>query len=120
MQNVEKQVLTFLNSKLVTCIESSDISECHSIINKTSNKPDNVIVRFINRKSKIELLKRARVLKGTNIYMNEHLTTIKKQSASLHSMNCAKIGQSFKNLGQGLIDIHKKFRITRHCKKTHN
>ena len=77
MQNLEKQVVTFLNTKLGTCIESSDISACHPIRNKASNKPDNVIVRFINTKSKIELLIRAMTLKGTNIYINEHLTTKK-------------------------------------------
>ena len=31
MQNLEKQVVTFLNTKLGTCIESSDISVCHLI-----------------------------------------------------------------------------------------
>ena len=59
-------MVTLLNSTLGTCIESSDISACHSIRNKTSNKPDNVIVSFINRKSKIELLIRAKALKGTS------------------------------------------------------
>ena len=73
MQNFEKQVIAFQNTKLGTCIESSDISACHSIGNKTLNKPNNAIVRFINRKSNIELLKCAKALKGTNIYINEHL-----------------------------------------------
>ena len=55
-------MVTFLSTKLGTCIELSDISVCHLIRNKTSNKPDNVIVRFINRKSKIELLIGAKAL----------------------------------------------------------
>ena len=34
MQSFEKQVITFQNTKFCTCIESSDISTCHSIGNK--------------------------------------------------------------------------------------
>ena len=52
MQNFEKQVVNFLNTKLGTCIG-----------NKTTSKPDNVIVRFINIKCEIGLLKRAKALK---------------------------------------------------------
>ena len=81
MQHLENQVVTFLSTKLGTCIESSDISVYHLIGNKTSNKPDNVIVRFINMKSKIELLQRAKALKGTDIYVDEHLATKNSQLA---------------------------------------
>ena len=38
------------------------------------DKSDNIIVRFVNKKSKIEVLKNVRKLKGSNVYINEHLT----------------------------------------------
>ena len=38
------------------------------------DKSDNIIVRFVNKKSKIKVLKNVRKLKGTNVYINEHLT----------------------------------------------
>ena len=33
-----------------------------------------IIVRFINRKSKVNILKNGRKLKGTNVYVNIHLS----------------------------------------------
>ena len=42
--------------------------------NKQREKPDDIIIRFIDRKNKVEVLKQSKNLKGTNIYINEHLT----------------------------------------------
>lgn len=33
-----------------------------------------IIIRFVNRKHKIALLRQGRKLKGTNVYINKHLT----------------------------------------------
>lgn len=33
-----------------------------------------IVVQFSNRKHKVEVLKQARKLKGTGVYINEHLT----------------------------------------------
>ncbi len=33
-----------------------------------------IVVRFVNRKHKIDLLRQAKYLKGTGVYINEHLT----------------------------------------------
>ena len=41
---------------------------------RKSNKKPAVIIRFVNRKNKTALLKQGRKLKGTNVYLNEHLT----------------------------------------------
>ena len=38
------------------------------------DKSDNIIVRFVNKKSKLKVLKNVRKLKGSNVYINEHLT----------------------------------------------
>ena len=40
----------------------------------TRPKETTVILRFVNRKHKLELLKQGKKLKGTNVYMNDHLT----------------------------------------------
>ena len=74
LQNLEHQVIGFLNNKLELNIKPADINACHTIKNKQREKPDNIIIRFISRKNKVEVLKRSRKLKGTNIYINEHLT----------------------------------------------
>ena len=47
---------------------------CHTMKNKQSEKPDNIIIRFINQKNKVEVLKLFKKLKGTNMYITEHLT----------------------------------------------
>ena len=39
-----------------------------------SDKSDNIIVRFVDKKSKIKVLRNVRKLKGSNVYINEHLT----------------------------------------------
>lgn len=41
---------------------------------RNDNNTPAVIIRFANRKHKTALLKQGRKLKGTNVYINEHLT----------------------------------------------
>ena len=66
----------FLSFRLIPkkLIVSNDISACHTLRNRMRDKSDNIIVRFVNKKSKIKVLKNVRNLKGTNVYINEHLT----------------------------------------------
>ena len=39
----------------------------------------NIIVKFINRKTKDEVLRNGRLLKRSQVFVNEHLTTTKRQ-----------------------------------------
>ena len=55
-------------------IYSSDISACHTIkCGIKSRKPENdsIIVRFVNREKKIQILKKDKH-KGTKCFINEH------------------------------------------------
>lgn len=45
---------------------------CYTILQKQNTAK--VIIRFANRKDKIELLKLTKKLNGTGVYVNEHLT----------------------------------------------
>ena len=75
-ETTEEQVKTFLQSKDIV-IDIDNIEACHTLPTKSLNdKPviPSIIVRFTNRKNKINLLKQGRKLKGTNVYINEHLT----------------------------------------------
>lgn len=47
-------------------------------------------MRFVNRKHKTELLKQERKLKGTNVFINEHLT---KRNADIARLNLRKQGK---------------------------
>ncbi len=73
LQTLEKQVIKFFESQNMI-IQSDNVVACYYIINPRRNggaKPATV-VRFVNRKHK--LLRQAKKLKGTGVYLNEHLT----------------------------------------------
>lgn len=76
LESLEKQVLAFLNGKLDLNISSDDISACHTLRSAVASRTskENIIVRFVNRKSKVQVMKKAKMLKGSNVFINEHLT----------------------------------------------
>ncbi|KAL7399709.1 hypothetical protein ABVT39_000534 [Epinephelus coioides] len=82
---VEEEVVAFLHSKNIN-IDRNNIEACHPLPRKTQkaderqssrvNQMDNpaVILRFFSRKHKMDLLRQGKNLKGTKVYLNEHLT----------------------------------------------
>lgn len=72
LQTLEDQVLAFLSNKNIM-IEKKHISACHTLSNQDKVKPT-IVVQFSKLKHKVEVLKQARKLKGTGVYINEHLT----------------------------------------------
>ena len=56
-ESLERQVIGYLNKKLDIDIVSNDISACHTLRNRMRDKSDNIIVRFVNKKSKLKVLK---------------------------------------------------------------
>ena len=80
--SLEQQVITFFNSKYIP-LDSRNIAACHTLpqrLNNRSNQPQrqsnrpNIIIRFMSRKYKTEVLQMGRKLKDTGVYVNEHLT----------------------------------------------
>ena len=70
--STEEQVVASLKNYGVQ-LNEANISTCYTISRRGSS--DKVIVlKFLSRKFKTELLKQGRKLKGSNIYLNEHLT----------------------------------------------
>ena len=47
---------------------------CHTLPRKDNTIKPIIIIRFVNRKAKAELLSQARKLRGTNVFLNDHLT----------------------------------------------
>ncbi len=76
-ETLEHQVVSFLGSKGFS-VNSSDIEACHTLPSKNKEAPPAIIMRLCSRKKKQELLKQGSKLKGTNVYLNEHL--IKKNA----------------------------------------
>ncbi|KAK7152537.1 hypothetical protein R3I93_010685 [Phoxinus phoxinus] len=72
-ESLEQQVICFLDSKGIA-VDSRDIEACHTLPSKNKTYTPLVIIRFTNRKKKSSLLGQGRKLKGTEVYINEHLT----------------------------------------------
>lgn len=72
-QTLEMQVLKFLDSKNIY-IDENSISACHTLPRRDRKSKPAIIVRFVNRKHKTELLLQGKKLKGSQVYINEHLT----------------------------------------------
>ena len=76
-QSLEEQVIAFLDTVNVQ-IESSEISACHTLKTKDKSKPPLIVMRFVNRKSKVRIMKAAalnrRALRQRDVFINEHLT----------------------------------------------
>lgn len=70
---LEQQVVTFLQDKNID-IKHEDISICHTLPTRSDKLKSSIVIRFISRKSRNNLIMQARKLKGTNVYINEHLT----------------------------------------------
>ncbi|KAI9999416.1 hypothetical protein NQD34_018229 [Periophthalmus magnuspinnatus] len=70
--SAEQQVASYLHGRGIE-MDLEDIEACHPLPTGNGRSPA-VIMRFVNRKNKLALLKQGRKLKGTNVFMNDHLT----------------------------------------------
>lgn len=70
--SVEQQVAAYLQGKGIE-LDLEHIEACHPLPTRTG-RPPAIIMRFTNRKKKTALLKQGRKLKGTDVFINEHLT----------------------------------------------
>lgn len=73
LNTMEKQVTDFLHSKGIK-VDRNDIEACHPLPRRNKVDKPAIILRFVNRKHKIALLKQGKKLKGSNVYLNDHLT----------------------------------------------
>ena len=61
-------------------LKESDISACHTLPSKKTIP--NIVIRFTNRKIKNNILRHGRDLKGSSIYINEHLASKNSKTAA--------------------------------------
>lgn len=73
LRSTEQQVVAYMESKGIN-LDADSIEACHPLPQRRVDGKQNVIIRFVNRKHKVALLRQGRNLKGTNVYINEHLT----------------------------------------------
>uniref|UniRef100_A0A096MAF3 L1 transposable element RRM domain-containing protein n=1 Tax=Poecilia formosa TaxID=48698 RepID=A0A096MAF3_POEFO len=77
---LENQVVSFFSNKGIS-IDNNGIEACHPLPQKNKGVKPATVMRFTNRKHKNELLKQGRKLRGSNVYINEHLTKINAEIA---------------------------------------
>lgn len=53
---------------------SENVAACYTLLQKNCETKHAIVIRFVNRKHKAELLRQAKTLKGTGVYINEHQT----------------------------------------------
>lgn len=70
---LEKKVIQFLASKEIE-VKPEQISACHFLGGPGKDGTKKIIMRFVNRKNKVAVLKAGKNLKGSDVYVNEHLT----------------------------------------------
>jgi len=73
IDKVEDQVVEFLKSRTIP-LEKTEITACHTLGKKRDDGTQNIIVRFLSRKTKSRILMSGENLKGTRVFINEHLT----------------------------------------------
>lgn len=69
LQTLEWQVIEFFESKNMS-IKSNNVAACHTLARKDNKAKPAIIVRFVNRKHKTELLRQGKKLKGTGVFLN--------------------------------------------------
>ena len=73
-ESIEDQVISFLRDKDIE-LSPAEISACHPLPIKDKTKPQPIVIRFVSRKTKQRLMSNAKKLKGTSVFINEHLTS---------------------------------------------
>ena len=68
LHSLDKRVIQFFDSK-DTPIESKNIVDCHILPLKNIKAKLEILIRLVNKKHKIKLLKLLK-LKGTEVYLN--------------------------------------------------
>lgn len=120
---LEQQVLQFMNSKNIH-LESQHISACHVLPRKDRTHPPAIVLRFANRKHKVEMLRQSKKLRDTGVYINEHLT---KKNAGI-ARNCRilrkqdKIQSTWTRNGKVFVRLNGPFErakvvVIRHLKE---
>ena len=76
--SVEKQLTSALGDKGIV-LPPESVSACHVLPPRDKDngyiQPPRAIIRFTSRKTKTAIIKQAKQVKGSNNYINEHLTS---------------------------------------------
>ena len=72
-RNLAPSFITFAKEKLDIIIQPYDIVKIHKLKNN-KKKHNKILVKLHHNSTKFEIIKNSKKLKGTDTYINEHLT----------------------------------------------
>lgn len=79
----EEKVVNVLNEMMPDLnLKTEEIEIAHRLGKSKKGKPRQIIVQFSSRSTKVEILKRRKMLKGSSIYVNEDLTRVNQEVLS--------------------------------------
>lgn len=84
--STEQRVAAFLQSRGIA-LDINQVEGCHPLPRRNNNDKPAVILRFVNRKDKVALLKKGKMLKGTDVYFLCYATDIAKKARDMRRMN---------------------------------
>lgn len=73
-QSVEKQVTEFLTSKDIHVDFTNNLDACHLLPWRNNTGTRAILLTFLGRKHKVDLLRQGKKLKGSGVFINENLT----------------------------------------------
>ena len=102
-ETIESKVIEFLKSKNIP-IDSSDMSICQPFKSKyASNMKPSIVLKLKSRKTKQKILSNAKKLRGSDVYINEHLTR--------HNADLARKAREYKRKGLILSTWTKNYNV---------
>ena len=72
-KDLERQVIDYFSGKNIS-VDSNTISTVYTKKSSSPKSPKTIVVQFVSNKAKLALLRQSKKLKGTKVYLNEHLT----------------------------------------------
>ena len=115
-ENSKQLVLDFIKDRLKIPLTLPDIDGAHRVGIARNGKPRGMIVRFLKRADRMEVLRARKVLKGTGISVAEDLTKLNVQLLN-RAKNHPKIEQSYSwnNKCWAVGKNGTRIKLTLHC-----
>jgi len=108
-----KKIVDVVNKAVKVNITPSDIDIAHRLGRFNTHKPRAVICKFTHRRTKFEVLRNRKNLKGTRMAISEDLTTENNNLLiKVKRMTCVKSAWTIDGKIWALLSNDKKIRIT--------
>lgn len=110
-ENLVAEIIDLINSKLGVKLNQQDIEMCRRFGKLTENKPRPIVVNFFNQKTKMDIFKMKKKLKGTGVTIKEDLI---KENQNLYKEATEKYGFKHTWTKNGIIWVRTAHKTVRY------